>query len=217
MKYYDKIYLGNDLKIAEKQNFLDIVKELLEAKKNNDFFVLVSSSIVFDRSLDRVYCETNEPNANTVSARFLAQVEKMVVGYEYGYVVRTQDLFSSLAPVFNQMLKFTDPVFPNESFYPLSDEVAKNLTDFTVFDGSSKITHICSNAAFDLHLLWFMLSQQNSLISDDKCSLHAYKGRLTSTFLSDKPFYKDIMRRNKNTVTKSIFEIGESYGQSGNI
>lgn len=213
MTYYNKTYFGPDLKIAEKQNLLDVGAELVKAKQSGDYFVLISSSEVFDRGVKREYFEEDSPNSSSLCARYLIQAEQVVLQYPMGVVIRVQDVLSDLTPIFESIASLQDPVFPSESYAPLGDDVSKAMIDFVVFNGEPRIAHVCSSVAMDLSCIWFAMRQRECVISDSdrKCSARAYKGKMSSSFFSDKLFYKELMEKNRRDIVRHLAKLGEKY------
>ncbi len=184
MIYYTDIYSGSDIEEARKKNLVNVASALSLAKSQKDHFVLVSSSSVFDRTIERSYSEDDLPNSTNVSSKFLIEAEKIVVKYDFGYVMRVQDKFEDLYPVFETIKNYQGtPCFNNDFFNPLLDENIKLLMSYAVFDGKNKIVHICSPDKFSLHCIWYLIRGENCDIGNNSL-LCAHKGYMVSKILN---------------------------------
>jgi dTDP-4-dehydrorhamnose reductase len=207
MIYYNNIYFGNDKKICEKNNLLSIIEALRAAKEQNDYFVLTSSSEVFDRSLDKEYLESHTPNSKMMAAKFLIEAEKYVLQYNYGFVMRVQDRFSSLTPLFDKMVNCQKPpVVKNDHLWIIMDENVTMLTQAVLFNGDDRLVHICSNKSLSSAMIWYLLREDNCIIDDEVKDpvITANKGRIGSHILGKLSFYKDFMKINEKMVVNML-------------
>lgn len=207
MIFYDTIYSGDDLKEAEKKNLLDISSALKNAVEQNEYFVLLSSSEVFDRSLDRMYSERNKPNSKKISSKLLIESEQRVLEYKYGFVARVQDPFSSVVASIDKMLEVDGrPTLAGEGLWILMDQYVNILIRYLLFNSEKKLFHICSPYVFTSGMIWLILKEDGANINQDQYdfSMNGYRGRICSEILHSLPSYKDLMLKNKKEVIAAI-------------
>ena len=212
MVFYEKIYTGDDPVVAEKENFKDIIESFSEAKKNGQSFFLMSSSIVFDRSIRKKYTESTTPNSKKLAAKFLIEAEKQVLQYENGFVFRVQDLIGKLYPLFEKMRNYNGtPIFSKNRFFLLSSEfytylLNEALIGKSVFD-NQKLIHFAVPSPVDIELLWFSIRGTAPFVCDDNGTfgLDKNEGFLESEILSSHPLYKDFLSENNKNVMRWLY------------
>lgn len=220
MIVYDDIYVGDDISIAEKKNFILISEKLAQAKKNNQSFYLVSSSIVFDRKISKIYTEKSEPNSKSKTARFLIESEKNVMKYEKGYVFRVQDLITDFIPIFEKMISYEgEPIFSNEKLYFISKGFCTFLINKGLLDnfGNERLVHFAVPTFFEPASIWFLIRKEDGFSVDTKKSnfiIGDYDGHISSIILKKDVFYKEYIIENEKQVIKTIsnFQKGDRNG-----
>jgi hypothetical protein len=202
------IFEGDDKQLAEK-SFLGIISSLEKAKNSSRSFFLVSSSFVFDRTINKEYTEGSKPNGKTPSSLFLIEAEKRVLDYSKGYVYRKQDLFSEIQPLIDKMMAFKEePVFCEESLRILSNEVYNDVLNYAITQsfGEQKILHIAVPTKFPVHTIWFHVKGLPFRISSTNPNF-VFKGNIgfiSSKILKEFGFYNKFILRNHKEVLSSL-------------
>jgi len=202
---YNEIYYGNDIELSKNINYLKIIKELNFCKENKEEFILISSDIVFDRSLNKVYSEDSETNCINIDGKFLCQSEKLVLNYEKGYVIRVQDNFDLYRDLIKKMICHNCiPIFNGSKFYFMSNRLINFYIHTICKNLYYKIYHLSSNLFFEDSFLWFIL--KNSIFEKDKSfSTFSYNqyGCLSSRITNN----NSILLIDYNYIKKNIEEI----------
>lgn len=211
MIVHGDIYEGEDKQLAEK-SFLGIMSSLEKAKSGSRSFFLVSSSIVFDRTINREYTEGSKPNGLTPSALFLIEAEKKVMEYPMGYVYRKQDLFGDVRSLIDSLLCFKgEPIFCNESLRLMSQEVYNDLLGYAVTQsfGQHRLIHLAIPTKYPIHEMWFYLRGGKFSISETNPNFTFRKnfGFMSSDVLKTFGFYKKLLVRNNKEVIDSLKKI----------
>jgi len=211
MVLYDDIYIGTDPILSEKKNFKSIISSLAEAKKNGQSFYLLSSSIVFDRSVKKRYTESSIPNSKSFSAKLLIEAEKQVLQYQNGFVYRIQDLMSRFFPLFEAMRDFKGvPVIPRERLFFLSDDFYAYLLNDALIGKSlfqdDKIIHLSVPNSLEFEFIWFVIRKEDPFDCDENSSFDISKndGYIESEKLSSNPLYKDFLEVNRKYVVSTL-------------
>lgn len=203
---------------CQRHNMILPLQALREAKDKGEPFVLISSDIVFDRSVNRVYYETSSPNTACQAGKMLAETEKHVLGYDQGKVFRAQDLMSRVLPFF-------DVYMGHPSRYcSVADETVHLLSDMTLelvirvfaerFDVPNLI-HCAGGWPFDLSLICYSLVPDSTFDMNGTPETFVYRGSrgyLRSKFFSSAEyiaFHNHIMGLNRHLVEKELNERGK--------
>lgn len=210
MIIYENIYTGDDVSVAEQRNFVLIVEKLSQAKKNNQSFYLISSSIVFDRKIPKIYTEDSVPNSKFKVAKFLIEAEKKVLDYPKGNVFRVQDLITNFIPLFEKIVSYEgEPVFSNEKLHFLSKVYCDFLINKGLLDsfGDEKLVHFSVPTIFEPSLIWFLIRNGDYFSVDFKKPnfvIGDYQGSLFSKVLEKDVFYKEYVLENEKQIMKEI-------------
>lgn len=210
---YDKENGECNSVLAEKK-YLETISELEKAKISSEPFFFISSSRVFNRKIDRKYHEGSVPNGTDPSSLFLIQTEKKILEYENGYVFRKQDVFSEIKPFICKIIAFeSQPIFCNESLRLLSDSLYKDLLKYAIQNtfGNHKIFHIAMPTEYELHEVWFRITEKPFTIDNKKANFCFEKnvGFIYSEILSKLNFYHKIISRNKEDIIKALANISQ--------
>jgi hypothetical protein len=205
MIVYEDIYFGDDDKVIEQRNLLDIVESLNEAKSKEEPFILISSSRVFDRSLPLVYKEDSAPNATDSCGKFLIEAEKSVLSYDLGYVYRFQDVFKDNSSDLERLSNEVFPSFASEEALCLLYLNFSYKTVLELMRLPHKLVHACSPYPFDMSSIWTIVGNGSSCSLDEPpFSLRGYVGHLDSDNLKDSEFYEGFVKYNKKKIMEML-------------
>jgi hypothetical protein len=204
----DRLYFGDDYEKIERINFLQVVKYIKLAKDLSDPLLFVSSSKVFDRSVDQLYDEDTKPNPTDICGKFISESEKRVLDYEHGYVYRIQDSISDHIEDFKALAREQDPSFSSkESMCPIDFDLSiPNADANSWLIGQHKITHICSPYQFDMTAMWAVLGDGGTCrLDEEPFSFRGHVGHLFSKYYSnDRDKYEDFAEWNKKKAIKKL-------------
>jgi len=209
---YDQVYVGENEQEAEQLNLLRPSKSLEVAKRNGKDFVLISSPLLFDRTIEMVYTESSIPTCHLPWATFLRKMEEKVLEYDKGYVFRLQDPVNDLRPYFRLIASFGDHlVVPCGAVSPLSVQAFSFLKKRCLND-RIRFAHFALKAIFQWVELAFALRNEKPFLSDTKgnIELPVYRGFLQSDVLIKWDLYGGMERENKNIIIDEIHSIAEN-------
>jgi len=215
MKIYKNIYIGTNVAIAEKRNFLEVIQQLTLVKIQGDSFVLISSSHVFDMSKTKKYSEASDVSPVSKTMRFLVEAEKKVLQYERGYVFRIHGLITDYNDLFVNMSRFEGiPKICHESEWLLSKEAYDYLLLYYQKNaGVRKIIHFVSGSCYEMSDVWVRirnLAYYEIVNGNPDFVFNGCSGRLVSEVLACEYFHEDFVRENKNSVNRYLrsFSLG---------
>jgi len=130
----------------QKSNLILPSAELERAADGSQDFVFLSRSCVFDLSKRRTYDELSVPNAKDEIGKTLAIMERKVLDYERGFVVRARHVVSDILPQMMevcQCLKGGSCTLSSMDIFPTSDESCDHVSSLIV-KSDARIIHVPS-------------------------------------------------------------------------
>ena len=215
---YDQIYVGENEREAEKLNLLNPSLGLEKAKQESDSFILLSSPLLFDRSVGNVYTESSAPTCSLPWAIFLQKMEEKVLAYEHGYVFRVQDPFEDLCQSLYKMAALGGEItIPSGAISPLSYDAFCYLKRFCLTDGIH-LVHFATGITFDWASICYALRPELPFLVDDEnvtVPVPSFLGFLQSDVLKKMYFYEGMVRENKNIIIEEIRSIAAENQDGG--
>jgi len=125
--FYEDTVWGGTPEHCQEFNLVRPTGELNKAIENDEPFVLLSRPEVFDMSKNVVYTEHNRPSAKCAAGKMLSIMEKKVLEYDKGHVIRACHIVSDLIEEMKGIASQMPGTVSSCDLHPVSMEVVRHV------------------------------------------------------------------------------------------